>query len=600
MKPTFITSVRYMTIVWIVLGAFCLLFGRLVYLHVWEKERLGRIIERNRQKFEVLEASRGHIVDAKGNLLATTREIIELGVDPQLVQEDDLKKLPQLSRLLHLPIEQLRLAFSTKTFTLEGIDGEEVRLIRWKKLADKIDESTYQSIQKLGIKAIYGNRKFERIYPGGALAAHVLGFVNKEGISCDGVEAFMDFYLRGQHGWRESERDGCRRELAHLRSREVLPKHGLNVGLSIDIMVQYAIEQVLAQAVDQYKPDSATIIVSDPSTGFILGLANVPTYDPNQFFNYPIDSHRNRAVTDLFEPGSTFKIVPAAGALNEGLVSLSHVVDCSLAQVEYKGRKLNLPKDHRPMDHLTVEQIITKSSNRGVAYLGMQLGAESLYHYAKHFGFGEPTGYGLSAEAKGILHSPKSWDALTITRLPMGHAVCATPIQVHYAMSVIANQGVLMQPQVVEKVFDDGGELVVQFQPKAKRRVISTTLAHTLSDVLTKVVGPEGTSKRAAIPEFEVAGKSGTSQKIIHGQYSHDSHVASFSGFFPASRPRFVVTVVVDNPKLKGCGYGSQVAAPLFKQVAEQLIRYYGLVPPASRQSLVTLKNRKNPYDRIW
>ncbi len=597
MSQAFISPFRYAGLVILLVLVFGGIFGRLFYLHVWEQERLGRILERNRQKFEVLEASRGNILDIRGNLLATTREVIELGVDPQLLKPEDFDQMPALARLLQKNLGELIATCSKKTVTLEGPDGEEIRAIRWQKLADKLDEATYQKIQTLGIKAVYGNRKFERVYPGGGLAAHILGFVNKEGQASGGVEQFMDFYLRGQYGWRESEKDGCRRELAHLRSREVLPMHGLNIELSIDSMVQHTIEQALTRIVDLYHPESASIIVSDPSSGFILGLANVPSFDPNRFFEYPLDSHRNRAVTDIFEPGSTFKIVPACAALTEGLVDLKDVVDCSVSQLPYKGKMLSLPKDHRPMGELTIEEVITKSSNRGVAYLGVKLGAERLYDYARAFGYGELTGYGPGGEVQGMLHPVNRWDGLTISRLPMGHALAATPMQVHYATSVIANQGILMQPQVVRRVVDQKGEVIAHFSPRAKRRVVSTAVAHSMSDLLAKSV-VEGTAKRAMVPNFEVAGKSGTTQKIINGAYSKSNHVASFSGYFPASRPRFVITVVVDNPKLQGCAYGSRVAAPVFKEIADHLIRYYALVPPSQDRNLLALKEKKNDWVR--
>ncbi len=596
MSRTFISPFRYIALASVIVVVFGVVLGRLVYLHVWEQERLGRIVERNRQKFEVLEASRGTILDAKGNLLATTREVIELGVDPQMIKPEDLDQINALARLIQKTPAEVQAIFSNKAIQVEGPDGEEMRLVRWQKLADAIDEPTYQKIQALGIKAVYGNRKFERMYPGGFLAAHVLGFVNKEGVSAGGVEQFMDFYLRGQHGWRESERDGCRRELAHLRSREVLPTHGLNVELSIDSMVQHTIEQALAKVIDTYHPDSATIIVSDPLTGFILGLANVPSFDPNRFFAYPLETHRNRAITDLFEPGSSFKIVSAAGALTEGLVTLNDEVDCTVNQMEYRGRMVPIPKDYKPMGRLTVEEVIMKSSNRGAAYLGMKLGAERLYDYARAFGYGELTGYGPAGEVRGILHPVNRWDGLTIGRLPMGHALAATPMQVHYAMSVMANQGVLMQPQLVQRVTSEAGETVATFAPRIKRRVLSTTMAHTVSDVLLK--GTSASGARAAVPGFEVAGKSGTTQKIVNGGYSTQSHISSFSGYFPASRPRFVITVVVDNAHLKGCGYGSIVAAPVFKEVAEGLIRYYGLTPPNEERNLLALREKKNDWVR--
>lgn len=596
MNRLLIARYRYLFLLMGVGLAFVVILGRLSYLHVFEQERLGRIVERNRQKFEVLQACRGRIVDIHGNILATTREVIELGVDPQMVLADQIDQLPKLAKILNLPTEELKKRILTKTIATEGPDGEEIRLIRWQKLADAIDEGTYDKVLALGLKGVYGNRKYERWYPGGPLAAHVLGFVNKEGTPSGGVEAYMDFYLRGQHGWRESENDGRRREIAHLRHREVVPNHGLNIELSIDLMVQHVVEQALAKVVEEYDADNASIIVSDPATGFILALANYPTFDLNHFFDYPLDYHRNRAVTDLFEPGSTFKIVPASGALTEHLVELTDKVDCSLSKVDYKGRSVPLPKDHRPMGVLSIEEVITHSSNRGAAHMAMKLGEQKLYDYARAFGFGELTGFGPGGEVKGVLHPVSKWDGLTIGRMPMGHALAATPMQVHYAMGVIANQGVLMQPQIVQKVCDEHGDLIATFSPKAKRRTIHTDIAHTISDLLAKSVS-DGTSKRAQVTGFEVAGKSGTTQKIIDGKYSQSHHVASFSGFFPASRPQFVITVVVDNAKVKGTAWGSLVAAPVFKNIAESLIKYYAMIPPSKDKNLIALKEKY--HDRI-
>ena len=207
--------------------------------------------------------------------------------------------------------------------------------------------------------------------------------------------------------------------------------------------------------------------------------------------------------------------------------------------------------------------------------MGMKLGSERLYDYVRAFGFGEITGYGPVGEVKGIVHPVNRWDGLTNTRLPMGHALASTPMQVHYAMSVFANQGVLMQPQVVKRVVDQKGDVLAEFQPRVKRRVIRTDIAHAVSNILEKGMNEgEGIGKRAAIKGFEMAGKSGTTQKIIEGGYSTESHVSSFSGYFPASRPRFVITVVIDNAKMKECAYGSLFAGPVFKEVAEGLIRY--------------------------
>jgi cell division protein FtsI/penicillin-binding protein 2 len=335
----------------------------------------------------------------------------------------------------------------------------------------------------------------------------------------------------------------------------------------------------LQEIVENYQPEGASIIVSDPRDGFILALANYPTFDPNHFSDYPVDTHRNRAVSDLYEPGSTFKIVPIAGALQDQAVSPETLVDCASATATYGTRTLSLPKDSHPMDTLSVSDVLIRSSNRGSAQLGILLGENRLHQWAAGFGFGKRLGYGPRGEVSGILHPVRNWDGRTITRLPMGHAIAATPLQVHYATSVIANGGWLMKPRVVRRVLDKSGRTVVDFAPVAHHRVIEEAVAHEIRSMMQAVLSPDGTAKRAFIPGYAAAGKTGTSQKIIDGRYSRQHHIASFSGFLPAQEPVLAITVVVDNPKMpKGqIGYGGVVAAPVFRDLGAYIARYLSI-----------------------
>ena len=598
MSKAFVSTARAALVSSAVAFAFCVLIGRLFYLHVWEQEALLEHVESNRRMVQIIEARRGNVVDNRGNLLATTHTRIDLGVDPQSVRETDREKFTELASLIDQPLEKVIRAIETKT--RKGSDhAQAVSLIKWAYLAKGLDEDTYDKVRELGIKGVYGNRKYSRTYPSGKLAAHVLGYVNHEETPVTGVERFCDYYLRGQDGWRETERDGRRRELAQFRAREVAPADGLNVALSVDLMVQHIVEQEVARLAAEYNPESVSVIVSEPSTGAVMAMANYPTYDPNEFYNtkkYPIDSQRNRALTDLIEPGSTFKIVPAAAALNEGIVAPEDIFQTGVERVSYKGRSLKLPSDHHTYDSLSMHDIVVKSSNRGAAHLGLILGENRLHDYAEAFGFGEKTGFDLGGEVSGTLHSVKNWDGLTITRLPMGHAVSATPMQIHGAMSVIANKGVLMEPLIAERVFDAAGNDIVHFSPKAKRRVVSTEVAQTVADMLVDVVGKDGTARKAAIDNYSVAGKTGTTQKIVNGKYSRQHHVASFSGFFPANKPALVITVVVDEPQLKGVGYGGSVSAPAFRNIAEACIAYLGIRPSRPDASFLALKHSR--YDR--
>jgi len=582
---------------------------RLVFLHVIDRGKLLGYIEQVRRQVVVEPARRGNIYDAHQHLLATNQSVYTLGVDPQVLRESDREKWPELAALLGLPYAQLERALTTKTrraqtpvqtassdsatATAAARDVEAAsvaRPIRWAKLREDIDEATYEKIRALGIKGVYGNRVFRRVYPHNALASHLVGYVNKEGTAAAGVEAYADFYLRGQDGWREGERDGARRELAQFRTREVEPTNGYNVVLSTDIIVQHMVEEELARIARELRPDKATIIVSDARTGFILGMGNYPSFDLNAYAQAPLDVQRNFAITDQIDPGSTFKIVPTAAALNEGLVRPDTRFDCSTEQIEYRGRMLRaMPDTHRHEQPLSVAEIISRSSNIGVARLGMLLGEQRLYDYARAFGFGEKSGFPFGGEISGQLNPVKQWSAIDITRIPAGYSVSATPLQVHYAMGVIASGGELLRPQLIAQVRDASGEVVYSFDRAVRRRVISETTARAMARMLQSVAAPGGTAREAAIPGYEVAGKTGTAQKLVNGRYSNRAHVGSFVGFFPASRPEVVISVIVDNARLPNgrSAYGRIVAAPSFKRIGEQLVQYLDIKPTSGPGSVI-------------
>jgi cell division protein FtsI (penicillin-binding protein 3)/stage V sporulation protein D (sporulation-specific penicillin-binding protein) len=414
MSKAFVSSGRSSLISLAVACAFCVLLGRLFYLHVWNQAALLEHVEGNRKMVNVVEARRGNIVDTRGNLLATTRTTYNIGLDPQAFRESDRVKLVELAGILGKPLSEIEAKLDRKTRKVSK-DTKEVRLIRWAVLAKNVDEGTHDAVKALGLPAVYGNQSHARAYPAAQLAAHVLGYVNKEETAVTGIERFFDYYLRGQDGWRETERDGKRHELAQFREREVEPSDGLNVELSIDQMVQHIVEAEIARVAEEFNPKGISIIVSQPATGAVLAMANYPTYDPNEFYNtekYPIANQRNRALTDVFEPGSTFKIVPAAGALNEGIVHPSDMFQTGVSRVSYKGRTLKLPSDHHTYESLSMHDIVVKSSNRGAAHLGLMLGDQRLHDYSAAFGFGEKTGCDIGGEITGTLHATRNWDGL--------------------------------------------------------------------------------------------------------------------------------------------------------------------------------------------
>ena len=369
MRSLFVSKFRYYIVFLSVCFAFCSLGGRLVWLQVLESERFTDVAENARKNFSTIKARRGDIVDSKGNLLATTRSVVEVGLDPHSLLEEDRLKWDTLAGYLGLPEEKIQEAASQKT--RPSSNPQVLRDIRWVKLKEEVDEGTYRKIQELRIKGVYGNFKHSRLYPNRNLASHVLGFVNKEDVAAMGVERFADYYLKGQDGWRESEKDGRRREMPQHRSLEVKPSDGLNIELSLDRRIQDIVEEELAEVVKEFDPLSASIIVSDPKSGYILALANAPDFDPNLFNTAELETQRNRALSDLYEPGSTFKIVAVGGAMNEGLISATDIIDCTKSTIRRGNRNLRLPSDHHPLGKISVSKVVQKSSNRGAARLGL-------------------------------------------------------------------------------------------------------------------------------------------------------------------------------------------------------------------------------------
>lgn len=584
MSQAFVSLNRLRLIVLFIFFAFLVIGARLFYLHVIDSERLKSYAENVRKSVRTLASQRGDIFDVNGNILASTHSSYTVGADPNFLKDEDRDKWRHLAFVLEVPYSDLVAVMEKKVRAKSG------RLIRWASLAKNVDLKTYEAVMNLGITGVYGNRKNQRFYPGNELASHVIGFINHESVAVSGIEEMCDYFLRGQDGWVEAERDGRRRELAHKRSREILAVNGNNVYLTLDQRLQSSVEEAIDAVVERYNPESVSVIVSRPNDGSILALANYPTFDLNEFFNtelYPIANQRNRAITDIFEPGSTFKIVPASGVLNESEVEPKDIFETGKEVVTYKNRKVRMPSDHHFYDRLSMAEIVIKSSNRGAAHLGMILGEERLYSYAKSFGFGERTDLGLRGEISGTLHPVNQWDGLTISRMPMGHAIDGTPLQIHYAMSVIANKGILMKPRIIDRITNSEDALLLEYPAMMKRRVVSEYVSDQMAELLGQVVGVKGTAKRAAIKGYSVGGKTGTTQKIINGRYSSESHIASFSGFLPVDDPQVIITVVVDAPKVKGgSGYGGVVAAPVFKEIAEDCIRY--------------LEIRSSDYSKEW
>jgi cell division protein FtsI/penicillin-binding protein 2 len=374
-----------------------------------------------------------------------------------------------------------------------------------------------------------------------------------------------------------TETDHRGREVIPLREQDVEARDGLNAVLTVDSVIQHIVESELAQAMQEHTPVSISGIVVRPRTGEILALVTLPDFDPNNPGAATADARRNRVIADVVEPGSTFKIVVVSGALNDQRVSLNDIFDCEHGHFAFAGRVLH---DHESYGPLSVEGIITKSSNIGAAKIGIKMGEDRLYDYITEFGFGERTSLLLPGEVRGIVHPVKRWSKVSVAQIPMGQGIAVTRLQMIMAMCAIANKGCLMRPLLLDRLEDGNGHIVAQYSPQPVRQVISPSTAKLMVEALKTVVSPEGTAPKAVLENYTVAGKTGTAQKVENGAYVHGKYVSSFIGFFPADDPELCISVVMDDPK-EGY-YGGAVAGPVFKQIAERTASYLNIRPDIS------------------
>lgn len=588
--------------------AFVTLGYRLVDLQVVQHDQLRKQAERNTHQTLILQPRRGDIRDRRGNVLASSVFVKTVCADPTLIGGYQVEVARVLSPLLDLSESNLVERLEVRTFVDEHHQTRPDRYVVlkrkvasdvWEKIQNAMKELKFDKDEKqlsskertlfrnLRQSAIFAEPYDDqrRIYPNHALAAHVLGFVSdteretilgqvRDVTGIDGMELKMNTTLAGLPGWRSTEMVRAR-ELVTFRDQDVEPHSGRNVILTLDAGLQHIVESVLADVMQKHSPVSASAIVLRPRSGEILSLANAPTFDPNHPGDFSSVARRNRAITDVAEPGSTFKIVAVSGALNDGLVTLDTRFDCENGRFFFAGHSL---RDDHPSGILSVEEIIAKSSNIGTAKIAIQMGPARLYSYIQGYGFGTRTGIPLLGEVDGLVHPPKQWSKLSISRIPIGQGIAITPLQITLAMSAIANGGVLMQPMLVDRVEDDQGQVIAQYSPQPVRRVITEATAAQMTAALKNVVSINGTARRAKLDRYSVAGKTGTAQKPGAGGYMPGKYFASFVGFFPADRPELCIAVFLDEPKLPNY-YGGLTAAPAFREIAERAAKYLAIQP---------------------
>ena len=541
-----------------IFSLFLLLAFQLVCIQMMENPVLDDKAEGQHCVNMRVEAKRGRIFDCNKKVLAMSVPVKSVYADPKLVPSPALAA-KKLSAVLGA-----------------GERALEERLRRKKRfvwLARKVDDETAARVDMLSLEGIYLTDEMKRFYPNAELLSHVLGFVGIDNDGLEGMELYADAFLRGKPGWRAIVRDGKRREILPFRSQDIPPVDGRDIILTIDAVIQNIAEVELDKAFREFNAKGGSCIVMRPGTGDILAMANVPPYNPNDVGASPMESRRNRAMTDMLEPGSTFKVITGAAALDRGAVVMDDVFFCENGAFRTHGRTLH---DHHPYGNLSFLQVIQKSSNIGAAKVGMRLGEEGLHSYIRRFGFGEPTGIDLRGEAAGIVHPLNRWSKLSISRIPMGHEISVTPLQMICAVSAVANGGFLMKPRIIDGIVDSEGNVLRSFTPRVRRQVIGEESSRCMVEVMKAVVSDQGTARRAVLEGYTAAGKTGTAQKIEEdGRYSHRYFFGSFVGFAPADDPAIAVIVVLDEPR--PVYYGGTVAAPVFRSVSQKVLSYLGV-----------------------
>lgn len=507
---------------------------------------------------------RGTIYDRNGKILAVSVPFYSAYLDSWAIAyhekeepayKDRLKK--EVKSILKIGDKEIEKKFSN----LYPILKKELSIEEYKALKEKY------------LPGIALEQDYKRVYPNNKLACHILGFTGTDGDGLEGIEFYYNGLLKGIEGSSLILKDGKGVLIHSLEKKLVEPEKGKDITLTIDYNLQFILEEELGKCYSQYNAKSASAVIMDYETGEILALANLPNYDPNFYKNATLEEKRNRTVTDLFEPGSTFKIVTAAATFEEKLISPESVIHCENGKWFVRNHYL---RDVHSYGALTVSKVIEKSSNIGTVKMAMLLGERRLYDYCTRFGFGKITEIDLPGEVKGILRHLNHWSGYSITAIPIGQEVGINSIQGIRAMSVIANGGYLVKPHILKEIKDKSVDLQT-IANKNKEQILSPETSLILTNILENVTQRGGTAPLANIDGYRISGKTGTAQKIINGRYSRNKYVASFVGYLNATDEKLIISVTVDEPK--PIYYGGSVAAPTFRNILWRSLQYLN-VPP--------------------
>jgi cell division protein FtsI/penicillin-binding protein 2 len=566
------------------IGLFSIFSFRLIYLQAIKHDEYAGLAAEKHVDKQITYAERGVILDVNQEVLAHNIPVETIVADASHLNNGEAV-IALLHNELGIPPAQLteKLNSGRRYIVIKhGVSGHAASALR-------------EKLRSGNLRGIYFKPDSTRIYPNGSMLCHVIGFTDFDHHGIQGVEASMEQYLHGQDGYRFIEHNRAGQEIVPYRGQERPPRDGYQVHLTVDLGLQNIVENEIDAAMQQYSPQKATIILMRPQTGEILAMANRPHFDLNLRSEAKPEQMKNRAIIDMMEPGSTFKIVAAAAALNERKLRPDSSIFCENGLWNFGGAALH---DHRAFSYLSVRDILIKSSNIGAAKLALTVGEQKFYEYIRRFGFGERTGIELPGEINGLIRPPQSWSKISITRIPMGHEIGVSPLQMTVAMATIANGGKLIMPRIVKSITTAEGKTISSFSPILLRQVVSSETAKEIGDALRGVVSDSGTAAAAAVPGFTIAGKTGTAQKVDpRGGYEQGKYVVSFAGYLPADHPEFVGLVVLDDahtskPELN---YGGLVAGPIFSRLAEKAARYLDLEPHEEIRKAIPLQRVEKP-----
>ncbi len=549
--------------------------ARLIYLQVINHEDLVTRAARQHMRTITAPAKRGEIVDRRGRLLAYSVDADTIYAVPHEIA-DPARTAAALCGALD--------DCSTRDCAelAERLSGDK-QFQYVKRRATPLEARKVAALQLEGVGFMKENRRF---YPNRELAAHVLGYVGVDNVGLGGLEAAYDKVIRGSEGKFIVQNDARRQVFGRL---ERTPTTGGSLQLTIDEQLQHIAERELRRGVDEHNAEAGTAIVLAPHTGEILAMANWPPFNPNAYNASHENARRNRAVQDIYEPGSTFKLVTVSAALEERVMRPDAIIETSPGVIRFGGRVIDEFANHN-YGALTLSKVIVKSSNIGAIKIGLRVGAERLGVYVNRFGFGKPTSPDFPGESPGIVWNPAKLNNSALASVSMGYQVGVTPLQVAAAMNAVASGGTWIEPRIVRGTIANGVHTKVA--ARVTRRAISAETVAEILPILEAVVGDrEGTANKAQVPGFTVAGKTGTADKIVNGRYSQTQQNVSFVGFVPARDPAITVIVMIDSPR-SGRAAGGRVAAPIFQRIAEASLRYLGVPPSIAPEPPIVVARR--------